>query len=177
MLESLITSKTRLRLLVKFFVNVANQGYLRGLADEFNESTNAIRKELNNLTDAGYLHKVTIGNKIQYQADPSHPLFTLLQKIMKQYVGLDALVSLVLERMGNVERIVIIGDYANGIDSGIIEVVLVGELLNVNYIEKLSVKIEKKIGRKVLFYIKRELDDKGLVIYEFSEITDHQNLN
>ncbi|MSP85673.1 MAG: ArsR family transcriptional regulator, partial [Flavobacteriaceae bacterium] len=48
MLKTLITSKTRLRILVKFFINSANHGHLRGLADEMQESTNAIRKELNN---------------------------------------------------------------------------------------------------------------------------------
>ena len=52
MLESLITSKTRIRLLVKFFVNAANAGYLRGLAQEMQENTNAIRKELNHLSEA-----------------------------------------------------------------------------------------------------------------------------
>ena len=57
MLSTLITSKTRLRLLIKFFVSAANNGYLNGLASEFNESTNSIRKELNNLSDAGYLLK------------------------------------------------------------------------------------------------------------------------
>ncbi len=57
MLESLITSKTRLRLLIKFFVNSQTQSHLRGLAEEFGESTNAIRKELNNLTYAGILVK------------------------------------------------------------------------------------------------------------------------
>ena len=62
MLDSLITSKTRLRLLVKFFVNITNQGYLNSLANEFGESTNSVRKELNNLSSAGYLkniHKTT----------------------------------------------------------------------------------------------------------------------
>ena len=44
MLETLITSKTRIRILVKFFINTANNGHLRGLAEEMNESTNAIRK-------------------------------------------------------------------------------------------------------------------------------------
>jgi len=75
MLESLITSKTRLRLLVKFFINAANQGHLRGLAEEFSESTNAIRKELNNLSEAGYLEKEAIRNTISYRANIKHPLF------------------------------------------------------------------------------------------------------
>ena len=44
MLGELITSKTRLRLLIKFFISQANRGYLNGLATEMGESTNAIRK-------------------------------------------------------------------------------------------------------------------------------------
>ena len=47
MLENLISSKTRVRLLIKFFVNIANRGYLNSLATEFGESTNSVRKELN----------------------------------------------------------------------------------------------------------------------------------
>ena len=58
MLNSLITSKTRLRLLIKFFISQANSGYLNGLANEMGESTNSIRKELNHLYDAGYLEKL-----------------------------------------------------------------------------------------------------------------------
>jgi len=41
MLDSLITSKTRIKLLLKFFLNTSTHAYLRGLADEFGESTNA----------------------------------------------------------------------------------------------------------------------------------------
>ena len=63
MLNQLITSKTRLRLLLKFFISQANRGYLNGLANEMGESTNSIRKELNHLHGAGYLKKVKQDNK------------------------------------------------------------------------------------------------------------------
>ena len=69
MLDSLITSKTKLRLLIKFFLNIANKGYLNGLANEFGESTNSIRKELNNLSSAGYLEKYSENNKVVYKAN------------------------------------------------------------------------------------------------------------
>src|SRR5690554_5350685 len=105
MLESLITSKTRLRLLVKFFINAANQAHMRGLADEFGESTNAIRKELNNLSVAGYLEKQTIGNRIDYRANTAHPLFKPLQEIVRKYLGLDTLVEKVVDRLGDVEEV------------------------------------------------------------------------
>ena len=172
MLESLITSKTRVRILVKFFINVANNGYLRGLAEELNESTNAIRKELNNLEEAGYLEKEAIQNKVIYKANIKHPLFVILQKIVRQHIGLDAMVELILERMGKVEKVIVIGDYANGNDSGIIEVVLVGKELNADYIEQLSMKIENEIKRKVKFYINVLDDGLGLLIYE-NKIISH----
>ena len=66
MLETIITSKTRLNLLIKFFVNITNKGYLNSLAHEFGESTNSVRKELNNLTSAGYLIKKDLNNKVIY---------------------------------------------------------------------------------------------------------------
>jgi hypothetical protein len=166
MLETLITSKTRLRILIKFFINVANHGYLRGLAEELNESTNAIRKELNNLLDAGYLEKESVQNKIIYKANIKHPLFSVLQKIVRQHIGLDAIVEAILQRMGHVESVVIVGDYAKGIDSGTIEVVLVGHDLNADYIEQLVIKIENEISRKVHFRITDRNEGEGLVIYD-----------
>ena len=168
MLESLITSKTRIRILVKFFINVANHGYLRGLAEELNESTNSIRKELNNLLEAGYLEKEAIQNKVIYKANTKHPLFTVLQKIVRQHIGLDAMVEMILQRIGNIKQVVIIGDYADGKDSGLIEVVLVGSELDTEYIDLLGSKIENEIKRKVKFFIKDVHDGHGMVIYEAS---------
>ena len=88
MLNKLITSKTRLRLLIKFFINQANRGYLNGLASEFNESTNSIRKELNHLSDAGYLEKYKDNNKIAYKANVKHPMFEILQKVVFKHLVL-----------------------------------------------------------------------------------------
>ncbi len=153
MLGKLITSKTRLRLLIKFFVSQANSGYLNGLASEMGESTNGIRKELNHLYDAGYIEKVKVNNKVEYKANTSHPLFEVLKKIVHKHLGLEDLVETVLERMGNVDQIILIGDYARGNDSGLVEVFLVGKELNMEYISNLENKIENLINRKVSFYI------------------------
>jgi hypothetical protein len=167
MLETLITSKTRIRILVKFFINAANNGYLRGLAEEMNESTNGIRKELNSLYEAGYLEKKALQNKISYSANTKHPLFSNLQKIVRQHLGLDAIIEMILARMGMVQQIVILGDYANGIDSGVIEVLIVGKELNETYIDQLALKIEEVIKRKVIFTtLKINIAKEGLLIYE-----------
>ena len=153
MLEELITSKTRLRLLIKFFISQANRGYLNGLATEMGESTNAIRKELNHLQGAGYLQKVKVDNKVEYKANTKHPLFDVLQKVVLKHLGLEDVVETVLDRIGNVKQIILVGDYAKGNDSGLIEVFLIGHSLNMSYIAQLEEKIEKLIKRKVSFYL------------------------
>tara|TARA_B100001093_G_scaffold465542_1_gene483288 strand:- start:389 stop:778 length:390 start_codon:yes stop_codon:yes gene_type:complete len=127
MLESIITSKTRLRLLVKFFVNIANKGYLNSLANEFGESTNSVRKELNNLSSAGYLLRESKNNKVVYSANNSHPLFKVLQKIVRKHLGIEELLETVYNKIGDVEKVILLGDYARGIDSGVIEVLIIGK--------------------------------------------------
>ena len=168
MLNKLITSKTRLRLLIKFFINQANSGYLNGLASEFNESTNSIRKELNHLSEAGYLQKYKDHNKVGYKANTGHPLFDVLQKVVHKHLGLEEIVERVLERMGPVQKILLVGDYAEGLDSGTIDVVLIGNKLNTEYIEALEEKIEGVIDRKVNFYLasKPNPNQKHIVLYE-----------
>ena len=168
MLNKLITSKTRLRLLIKFFVNQANRGYLNGLASEFNESTNSIRKELNHLSDAGYLEKYKDNNKIAYKANIKHPMFEILQKVVFKHLGLEEIVEHVLAQMGEVKEIHLIGDYARGLDTGSIEVLLIGDQLNTKYISQLEQKIEKLIERKVQFIIsnRKASDQKSILIFK-----------
>jgi hypothetical protein len=169
-LNKLITSKTRLRLLIKFFISQANRGYLNGLATEFNESTNSIRKELNHLSDAGYLNKFKDNNKVSYKANTAHPLFDVLQKVVFKHLGLEEIVERVLERMGPVQKILLVGDYAQGLDTGTIDVVLVGKQLNTEYIEVLEKKTEDLIERKVNFYLTSKVNpnQKSIVLYQRS---------
>jgi hypothetical protein len=131
-----------------------------------NESTNAIRKELNNLTDAGYLIRQEHDQKITYKANQNNPFFILLQQIVRKYVGLDTIIEMVLERMGPVKRVYIIGDYVAGVDSGRIEVVLEGDNLNEEYIMQLSHKIEQEIQKEVVFYLTNQHNGSGLLVFE-----------
>ena len=167
MLEEIITSKTRLRLLIKFFISQANTGYLNGLASEMGESTNSIRKELNHLHGAGYLEKIKNDNKIEYKVNSGHPLYKTLREVVLKHLGLIDLVDTVLERMGDVDKIILVGDYARGIDSGNIEIFLTGKSLNTDYISNLESKIEKLISRKVIFYLSKRFAKKQphLILY------------
>lgn len=167
MLDSLITSKTRLRLLVKFFVNSKTQSHLRGLADEFGESTNAIRKELNNLTQAGILVKEIDKNKIAYKANETHPFFSNIQEIIRKYLGFDKLLEQILDKMGDVDQVILTGDIAKGKDTGKIDVLVTGAKLNESYIKSLSKRIEQLIARKVVFTLQESrMTPNGLLLFD-----------
>jgi len=152
-------------MLVKFFINAANSGYLNGLAVEFGESTNAIRRELNNLSEAGYLIQWKNKNKIVYSANTKHSLFKVLQKIIHKHLGLEQIVESVLTQMGDVSKIILIGDYALGRDTGTVEVILIGDEIDTVYIKKLQRKLKNIIERTVLFYINTPVPDDGIELY------------
>ncbi len=148
MLEKLITSKTRIKLLLKFFSNKHSRAYLRSLAEEFGESTNSVRLELNNLSEAGYLKSRENGRTIEYQVNTEHPLYPELRKLVHKYLGLDNIVENVIKKLGTVQMAFITGDYARGIDSGIIDLVLVGDI-NEQNLQQLVRKAEQAIKRKI----------------------------
>jgi len=124
----LISSKTRIKLLVRFFFNPKTRSYLRELAKEFDVSTNSVRKELNQLTKTNLLKCEKNGRQIQYMANQEHPLFPELKSMVAKVMGIDHVIE--------------------GKDSGIIDLVLVGNI-DPYHLDDLSRKSERYIKRKI----------------------------
>lgn len=149
----------------------SNRGYLRGIAEEFNESTNAIRKELNQLSDAGYLVRFQENNRIYYQANTEHPLFQSLQNLVRTYLGFDQAVDQVLQRAGEVSLVSLLGDYAKGIDSGTIELLVIGDKLDKAYLLQLSAKMEQLLGKNIQLYFDREEEIvQQIILYQQDDL-------
>jgi predicted DNA-binding transcriptional regulator len=144
----LIVSKIRIKLLVRFFFNPDATSYLRELAKEFNVSTNSVREELNGLTKTGLLKVEKNGRKVNYMANPDHPLFPELKSIVTKVMGIDQIIDSIVTRLGNLEKAYIIDDYAEGKDSGIIDLLLVGNI-DEYHLNDLSRKTERYIKRKI----------------------------
>ena len=149
MLDSLITSKTRVKLLLRLFLNPDTKGYLRGLADEFKESTNAVRLELNRLEDAGMLISSTRGNKNEYSANIKHPLNPDIQSILRKITGIDEIIERVVRRLGGLNQVYLTGYLASGSDDALIDLVLIGAELDSSYLNNLVSKAEQLINRKI----------------------------
>ena len=146
--EGIISSKTRIRLLVRFFFNPGTKSYLRELSKDLNVSTNAVREELNQLTNTKLLNSHKDGRNVFYTANDQHPLFPELKSMVSKVLGLDQVVDSILSRLGDLEKAYIIDDYAEGKDTGIIDLVLVGNI-DQYHLNDLSRKTERYIKRKI----------------------------
>jgi predicted transcriptional regulator len=146
--SGLISSKTRIKLLVRFFFNPAIRSYLRELAKELNVSTNAVREELNQLTKTNLLKSEKNGRSVYYKANQDHPLFPELKSMVSKVLGFDQVIDGIVTRLGDLEQAYLIGDYAEGKDTGIIDLLLVGQI-NKDHLEDLTRKTERYIKRKI----------------------------
>jgi hypothetical protein len=152
MIETLISSKTRIKLLLKFFLNSETTSYLRSLETEFGDSTNSIRVELNRLEHAGMLSSAMDGNKKLFKANTKHPLFNEIHNIVIKHLGFDTIIEKVINQLGHIELVYITGPLSKGQDSQEIELILIGDI-NEEYLLDLIQRVEKLIKRKVKYQI------------------------
>jgi hypothetical protein len=161
MLEALVTSRTRIKLLLKFFLNSSSSSYLRNLETEFGESTNAIRIELNRFEEAGLLTSSNKGNRKYYTANQRHPLFPDINNIVMKYIGLDKIVENVVNKLGDLEKVFVCGEFAKGLDCGIIDLMFVGAKIDREYLLRLVEKVEKMIKRRIRYIVYSEAEFKS----------------
>lgn len=158
MIESLISSKTRINLLVKFFINSNNVSYLRGLASEFNESTNSIRIELNRFEKAGLLLTERNRNKKLYRANTSHPLFSEINKIVLKHTGVDTLIQKLILHIGQIEKVFLLGKLASGLNDDAVEIEILGKI-NRKKLDDLLPRFEHALKRKIVYSIHENSED------------------
>ncbi len=133
---------------MRLFLNPFTKSYLRELAKEFNVSTNAVREELNQLTKTKLLKSEKSGRQVLYSANTDHALFPELKSMVSKVMGIDQVVDGIVSRLGDLELAYLIDDYAEGKDTGIIDLVLVGNIDHY-HLNDLSRKTERYIKRKV----------------------------
>ena len=162
LLSGLITSKTRIKLLMRFFFNPQTRSYLRELSKEFNVSTNAVREELNQLTKTNLLKSEKNGRQVFYQANTDHSLFPELKSMVGKVMGIDQVIDGIVNRLGDLEQAYLIDDYAEGKDTGIIDILLVGNI-DPYHLNDLSRKTERYIKRKIRSLVLNQEEYKAML--------------
>ena len=162
MLDTLISSKTRIKLLLKFFINPELKAYLRGLTTEFGESSNSIRVELNKFEKAGMINYVFEGNKKVFKVNQVHPLFGDVRNMILKHVGIDSLIEGLVKRIGKPEKVYLNGEFAKGINSNVIDITIIGDI-DKTYLFELVGKVEKELKKKIKYLVYSTEEAKDLL--------------
>ena len=133
---------------MRIFLNPERNVYLRELSDEFQASPSHIKNELDQLKSADLLTSRKNGRQVLFSANTKHPVFNELHSMVKKALGMDQILESIIERLGNLKQAILIDDYAEGKDSGIIDLILIGNI-DQNELQDLTRKTEKYIERKI----------------------------
>ncbi|MCB9262660.1 MAG: ArsR family transcriptional regulator [Flavobacteriales bacterium] len=169
MLDSLITSKTRIKLLYKLFLNPDSSGHLRGLANEFGESTNSIRTELNRMVDFGLLVSVDSGMRKEYRANKNHPLYGDINNILLKTSGIEDLIESISKMSGDVDQVVLDQKMESINEKGVlINLKIIGQGVNKDFVTQVTKKLNNNMKSNQLSISFLSKDDKvnqGLILW------------
>lgn len=137
--------------MTKLLLNPTSKVYLRGLERDLGVSSNTVRLELNKLSEMHLIEmqEEDVNAKVKhYAVNTHHPLFASLRGIILKYVGLDQVLEQIIHKLGNVDKVYLTGDLAQGRNSSFVDLVIVGDV-DKTYLYKLVEKAESLIGKKI----------------------------
>lgn len=114
MLEALISSKTRVKLLTLFLLNPESEYYIREIVRMTEENYNAVRRELANLEAFGLITGQKKGNQQYYTVNRTFFLYNELQTIVLKTEGIAKIIKDNLAQQGDIECMFIYGSFARG---------------------------------------------------------------
>ncbi len=153
MLEKIIGSKSRIKILELFLFYSEKNFYLREIARLTNENTNSIRRELNNLVELNVLTKQKKGNIIFYEINKKSPLYEPLKIMFMRTESLGKHLTKSFKNK-NIKYALIYGSFASGkeTEKSDIDLLIIGSIKQTDIIDTIS-NFERKMLREINYII------------------------
>ena len=154
MLEKLITSSARVKVIKLLLLNEDQRYYQREIAELAGLPVRAVQREGAKLAEIGLLRRIEDGNRIYFQANPACPIFPELKRILLKTVALEFLLSESLSQDGDIEVAFIYGSYAANQETitSDVDLFVIGSVLS----RELSAAvrpIQAEIQREINYYL------------------------
>lgn len=153
-LERLFSSRTRIGLLALFFMHPDRRYYVRQIARELKRDISGIKRELDNLEQAGILNSEKVGNLRYYVANRSAPLFADIKGIIDKTVGVAGTLGEALKGLAGVQTAFLYSTNAHppGEGPGDIDLVIVGRA-DLREVNETITHLEGKLGRQINYTV------------------------
>ena len=154
MLEHLITSKAKRRLLKLFITNPDSAFYIREIAKLTGEPINGVRRELGHLESAGLVKPRREGNLKYYSLVREFPFYPELKKIIYATVGLGDYLNNKFKEPQQIDLAFIYGSVAKNAETAKsdIDLFVVGEIDEAD-LHTLASRIEADIRRNINYVL------------------------
>ena len=162
MIEQLLGSKTRVKLLQLFLSNPNRSFYVREITRKIDEQINSVRRELSNLLNIGIIISDTTNNRLYYEVNQQYEFYEPLRAIFggtekaAVTVGKKTDQTDGFKALGNIDILVYTGQFTRDEHAGV-DLLIVGNT-NGNAVQKFVSELEKQEGKE-LRYTVMSLDD------------------
>lgn len=157
MLQHIIPSKARRKILALFFHNIHESHYLRKIVRDVDEEVNAVKRELDILSEAKVLLKERRLNKILYTVNKNYQFFDEFLRIFSKSNSLATDISKNLPKIGKVKFIALSMKYVKRVEikDDEIYILFVGTVV-VPEVAQIISEAEKVFGRDVNYTVMSE---------------------
>lgn len=132
MLEDIIISKTRVKLLELFLTNPGKIFHVRELVRQVHEEINAVRRELAHLEKSQIVYKEPRGNRLYYGMRRDHPLYFELMSIFAKTTGLGLAILKNRQKLGKIKFVAFSGRFvkrSTKTDPEQVDILVVGDIV------------------------------------------------
>src|SRR3981081_3686223 len=156
MIEQLLGSKTRVKLLQLFFGNPNRSFYVREITRKIDEQINSVRRELSNLLSIGIISSDTTNNRLYYEVDQKYEFYEPLKTIFGNNTNEDAQTANggrkdEFKALGNVDIVLYTGQFTRDNTAGI-DVFIVGNT-NAHAVQKFVTGLEAQEGKELRYTV------------------------
>lgn len=154
MLRSLITSRTRSKILSLFLSHPDEHLHLREIVRKTSENYNSVRRELNKLESIGVLKSERRANLRYYQINKKLPIYRELKGIYLKTEGLGDVIKENIKDVGKIEKVFVFGSFAKGDESltSDIDLFIVGKIDEDRLIKSVR-QIEEDLSREINYVL------------------------
>jgi len=80
-------------------------------------------------------------------------MYSAVNEIIHKQLGFDHIQEKIIQKLGNVQKVYLTGPLSQGLNQGPLEIILIGDKINVSSLNPLIDKVEKIIGRSIVHNI------------------------
>lgn len=156
-LSDFILSKVRVKLFQLFFENPSEMWYVREITRKIDEEINAVRRELERMTQSGLVRSEDRGNRKYYSLNHGYEFFPELTRLVAKTTGLGYEIKKNRRKLGTVKFVMFTGKFAKHQKRAHdeVDILVVGEVV-LPEMAALIREEEKKRGHEINYTVMSE---------------------